>query len=166
MKTLKGFLAVLAVVVMLVAVTSCVTSSGGMMAGGAAAGLGAIGAKIGMDAADGGTQAYHGRETIMLSAVRDDILDVIIEVGQSMKFQVTNLDKERKIIQIEAISSFAFRELLGKNTHIIILIQVLEGGRKLSLEIRCEGNWRTGTYQNATKFLEEFKAGLLQRLEK
>lgn len=113
--------------------------------------------------AGGKFQTYTGSYSITLESARDDILDIIAEVGKTMDYSVSGLDSEHSTISLSSGTSVATTGLLGKSNQATIYVAVAELGKKLDIKIYLVGNFGAGTQKAADKLFEEFKAKLLEK---
>ncbi len=109
-------------------------------------------------------QNFSGKDSILLTASRSDILDIAAEVGKSMGFYVSALDRDRNIVSLSSGSSFAIALLIGKTSDAILTINSNDKGKKLDVDIWLMGNFGTGGQDEAEGLLKEFRIRLLQKI--
>jgi len=114
--------------------------------------------------AGGRVQTYMGSYSIMLEAPREDILDIVAEVGRTMGYSVSGLDRDQGTISLSSGSSMATTGLLGKSSQATIYVAIVELGKKLDTRISLVGNFGKGTQKAADKLFEDFKTKLLERI--
>ena len=68
------------------------------------------------------TQTFTGRDSITLQALRPDILDVVAEVGKSLGYDVSGLDREAGTISLSSRSSMFTGVMIGKINHSTLRI--------------------------------------------
>ncbi len=110
------------------------------------------------------TRTFSGNETITLTTSHADILNVISEVGKTLKYEVSYLNKQANAISLTTSSSLASNMMLGKYTQASIAIRVSEDGKKLDVQTNVMGNMGSGGEETATKVFEAFKVKLLERI--
>lgn len=110
------------------------------------------------------TQNFTGSDSITLQAPRPDILDVVAEVGKSLGYNVSGLDREAGTIYLSSSSSLFTGVMIGKINNSTLYISSLEGGKKLGIRVMLGGNFGTGGQEAATRLVEDFKAGLLKKI--
>lgn len=109
-------------------------------------------------------QTFIGQESMQLKSPRPDILDVIAEVGKSMGYEVTALNKQFDSISLGAQSSMLNVVLIGKISHVDLSIMSREGGRILDVQVMASGNFDTGGQEAAMKILNDFKENLSKKI--
>ncbi|MDE2179459.1 MAG: hypothetical protein KGJ40_01230 [candidate division NC10 bacterium] len=118
--------------------------------------------EIGMMASE--TQSFHGKDSITLQIPRSDILDVIAEVGKSLGYNVSSLDREAGTISLSSGASLFTGVMIGKINNSTLQISSIEGGKKLGINVSLMGNFGTGDQEAATNLVGDFKAKLLQKI--
>ena len=109
-------------------------------------------------------QTFTGRDSITLQAPRPDILDVVAEVGKSLGYDVSGLDREAGTISLSSKSSMFTGVMIGKTNFSTLTISSEEGGKKLGIRVVLGGNFGTGGQEAATRLVEDFKAELLKKI--
>ncbi len=109
-------------------------------------------------------QSFSGTDSIVLDQPKVDILDVIADVGKSMKFDVSAIDKNAGQITLSAGASFGTTMLIGKMQQSSLTVTIADGGKKLGITVFVMGNFGTGDQEAADKLVADFKARLAERL--
>jgi hypothetical protein len=120
------------------------------------AGIGIVGSK---------DQRFTGKDSLLLQNPRPDILDVIAEVGKSMGYSVSSLNKEANTISLSSSSSMLTTSLIGKMSQATLLIFLKDRGEKLDIEVFVSGNFGTGGGESAMELINDFKAKLLEKIK-
>ena len=97
------------------------------------------------------------------------MLDIITDVGKSMGFRVSQLNKGNEImptiITLSSQSSMMGTMFVGSVSGSSLTITIQEGGKKLDISVSTYGNFGSGGQEAATKIMDDFKSRLLQRLK-
>ena len=109
-------------------------------------------------------QSFTGKESILLEDSRADILDIIAEVGKSLGYSVSALDKRANIISLSYSSSRLALHLMGKMSSAKLTISLKNNGKRLDLDVTVFGNFGTGGQEAAMKLVNDFKAKLLENI--
>ena len=114
------------------------------------------------------TQTFNGRDSLTLETPKENILDIITEVGKSMGFRVSQLSKGDNVmppmITLSSQSSMMGTMLIGSMSGSDLTVMIQEGGKKIDISISAYGNFGSGGQEAATKIMDDFKSRLLQRL--
>lgn len=110
-------------------------------------------------------QSFTGKDSLLLQNPRSDILDVIAEVGKSMGYSVSALDKEANTVSLSSSSSMFTTFLIGKMSRTTFQISSKDRGKKLDIEVFVVGNFGTGGQEAAMKLINDFKAKLLEKIK-
>lgn len=110
------------------------------------------------------TQTFNGKDSITLQTPRSDILDIVAEVGKSLGYNVSGLDRESGTISLSSSASLFTGVMIGKINRSTLHISSLEGGKKLGILVMLVGNFGTGGQEAATRLVEDFKAELLKKI--
>lgn len=109
-------------------------------------------------------KSFMGHDSMVIDPPRKDILDVIADVGKSMKLDVSALDRASGTITLESgIKTLEFIGI-GKASTSDLTIATSEGGKKLDIQVLVTGNFGTGGQKAADKLVNAFKAKLKERL--
>ena len=111
------------------------------------------------------TQRFTGKDSILLQVSRPDILDIVAEVGKSMGYNVSALDREAKTISLSSSSSVFSTVLIGKMSQATLTISSKDNGKRLNIDVFVTGNFGTGGQEAAMKIIDDFKTKLLERIE-
>ena len=115
------------------------------------------------------TQTFNGSDSLTLEAPKEKILDIITEVGKSMGFRVSQLNKGNDImptiITLSSESSMMGTLLIGSMSGSSLTVTIQEGGKKLDISVSAYGNFGSGGQEAATKIMDDFKLRLAQRLK-
>ncbi len=110
--------------------------------------------------AGGRDQTFSGRETLELKTPRTDILDVVAEVGKSMGYDVSSLDKKANTISLSSGSSLLTTMLIGKVNQATLTVFSKDNGANLDVHIMVMGNFGAGGQAEATKIMDDFRTKL------
>lgn len=113
-------------------------------------------------ALDSPPKIFRGTEVLDLPVKRADILDVIADVGKSLGYSVSQLDRAAGIIGLSSDSSLLTRLLTG--TMNTLTLQTKEDGRRLAVNVMVSGFFGTGDQDAATRLVTDFKRKLIERL--
>ena len=114
--------------------------------------------------AGGGTDNFMGEDSFTVQPPREDILDVVAQVGKSLGYKVSGLNKEMGTISLTSRTSMATGMLIGKQSNATLTVASKENGKKLGISIFLMGNFGTGGQEHAEKLMSEFKAKLSETL--
>ena len=109
-------------------------------------------------------QSFSGKDSMLLQVSRPDILDIIAEVGKSMGYSVSALDKGANTISLSSGSSVFTMVLIGKMSQATLTISSKNNGKRLDIDVFVMGNFGTGGQEAAMKLVNDFKAKLLERI--
>jgi len=101
---------------------------------------------------------------MVLDQPRADILDMIADVGKSMKFDVSAIDKNSGYITLSYGASFGTTMLIGKMQNSRLEFRITDGGKRLEIGVLVMGNFGTGGQEAADKLVADFKTRLAERL--
>lgn len=117
---------------------------------------------IGMMASE--TQTFNGKDSITLQTPKSDIIDVIADVGKSLGYNVSGLNRETGTISLSSSVSLFTGVMIGKINQSTLTIASEEGGKKLGIHVHLMGNFGTGGQEAATRLVEDFRAKLLEKI--
>lgn len=109
-------------------------------------------------------ETFNGTDAMEIASPRSDILNVIAEVGKSLGYAVSSLDKNNRTIALSSQSSMLTTMAIGKVSGATITAQVQKAGRRLDLDVQVTGNFGSGGQDKADKLLENFKQALNAKL--
>ena len=109
-------------------------------------------------------QTFTGKDQLFLPVPRPDILDIIADVGKSMGYSVSALDKKANIISLSYQSSMFTAVMIGKLTQSTLTVSSKDNGKRLDIDIFLTGNFGTGGQEEATKIVNNFKEKLLEKI--
>ena len=109
-------------------------------------------------------QTFRGKDSMLLPVSRPDILDIVAEVGKSMGYSVSALDREANTISLSSSSSMLSTALIGKTSQAILTISSKDNGKRLDINVVVTGNFGTGGQEAAMKIIDDFKTKLLERI--
>lgn len=112
------------------------------------------------------TQQFNGKDSMLLKTPRSDILDIIAEAGKSMGYYVSALDKAQNTISLSSSISMPTMFLIGKHSQVMLTISVKDEGKKLDIDAFVHGNFGTGGQEEATRLVNDFKAKLIDRINR
>ena len=113
----------------------------------------------------GRLQAFQGSDELVLEKPREDILDVIAEVGKRFGYSVRLLDKGRGNIGLHKQSGVMSELTLAKETSAsITFMRNPKDETKFQVQYTFQANWGLATQQRAEAHWKEFKNKLLERL--
>lgn len=112
------------------------------------------------------TEQFSSHESIMLNSDRSDVFDIIAEVGESIGYKVSGIDKQNKKISLTSQSSTASVGLLGSAYYHIITFTVKSEDKLIDMYISLSGNFSSANKKEADKLYEEFKTKISERLKK
>ena len=112
----------------------------------------------------GDIQTFQGRESIILPVPKSNILDIVAEVGKSLGYSVSGLDREAGTISLSSGTSILTQAMIGKMNQSTLSVSLGEGGKKLDIGVSLMGNFGTGGQEAATNLVGDFKAKLLQKI--
>jgi len=110
------------------------------------------------------TQTFNGKDSITLQVPRSDILDVVAEVGKSLGYNVSGLNRETGTISLSSSVSLFTGVMIGKINETTLIISSEKGGKKLGIHVHLMGNFGTGGQEAATRLVEDFRAKLLKKI--
>ena len=109
-------------------------------------------------------QTFRTTDSMLLDTPRADILDLVADVGKSMKFDVSAIDKNTGSITLSSSAAFATTVLIGKMNNSNLKVTIQDGGKKLDIWLFIMGNFGTGGQEAAEKLVNDFKTRLRERL--
>jgi|GEM_PF-3004105 len=109
-------------------------------------------------------QTFRGKDSMLLPVSRPDILDIVAEVGKSMGYSVSALDREANTISLSSSSSMLSTALIGKTSQAMLTISSKDNGKRLDINVIVTGNFGTGGQEAAMKIIDDFKTKLLERI--
>jgi hypothetical protein len=109
-------------------------------------------------------QSFSGTDSMTLTTPRADILDVVAEVGKSMGYDVTSLDKNSQTISLGFSEHPGMALLIGKVNYSSLSVSVQDGGKKLAFSYSIMGNLGSGDQEAAEKLVTDFKTKITERL--
>jgi hypothetical protein len=118
--------------------------------------------EIGLMASE--TQTFTGNDSITLQAPRADILNIAAEVGKSLGYNVSRLDKDRGTISLSYDAGLFIGVMIGKIQNATLTISSENGENKLSVSVFLMGNFGEGGQEAAMGRIEDFKAKLLAKI--
>lgn len=110
------------------------------------------------------TESFTGDDSITLQAPREDILNVVAEVGKSLGYSVSSLDKKKGVIVLHYNLGSLASTTVGKIEKATLGIRSEEDGKKLFIGVKVIGNFGEGGQEAAMKRIEDFKAKLLEKI--
>lgn len=117
---------------------------------------------IGMTFSD--RQEFHGNESMIIENPRYNILDIIADVGKSMGYNISGLNREHGYISLSSSTRMTSMMLIGKMNRADLRIFVAEDGTKLNIQYSVLGNFGAGDYEAATQLVEDFKSEMEKAL--
>ena len=109
------------------------------------------------------TETFTGKDSITLKTPRPDILSIVAEVGKSLGYSVSSLDKEAGTISLSYDAGLFTGVMIGKINKITLTI-FERGGNKLGISVFLMGNFGSGSQEAAGKLVEDFKVKLLEKI--
>lgn len=110
------------------------------------------------------TKTFTGHYSIVLKESKDDILDIIANVGKSMEYEVSSIDKQNNSIGLTDQTSRATTALIGKTSRSTINFSIKKNLKIIDTRITLVGNFDYANQENADKIIEEFKIKLYEKL--
>ena len=110
------------------------------------------------------TQNFHGNDSFELQTPKPDIVNTMSEVGKSLGYNVSSLDRGMGSISLSDQTSFFVGMLIGKISHSTLMISSFDGGKKFDINVIVIGNFGNGTQEAAEQRVNDFKARLSERL--
>lgn len=109
-------------------------------------------------------QSFSTTDSMLLDTPRADILDVVADVGKSMEFDVSAIDKNRGSITLSSSAAYAATFLIGKMNNSNLTVTTQDRGKKLDIQVFTTGNFGTGGREASEKLVNDFKSRLRERL--
>lgn len=110
-------------------------------------------------------ETFQGNDSFKLSSPpREDILDVVSQVGKKMGLSVSQLDRKAGVIGLSGNSSGLSTMLVGAVSRSTMTVRVSDGGRTLDISTLVSGNFGSGGQEAADSQVEEFKNQLAKQL--
>lgn len=109
-------------------------------------------------------QTFHGKDSVTLQTPRTDTIDVMSNVGKSLGYNISGLDRERCTLSLSDQNSSFVYLLIGKTNHSTLGISSFDGGKKFDINVIVIGNFGNGTQEAAEQRVNDFKARLSERL--
>jgi hypothetical protein len=107
-------------------------------------------------------ESFQGSDEIRLAQPREDILAISEDVGKSLGYKVSSIDKSSKTIGFAKESAMMSTFLIGRVEYTRFTIH--DQGKIIQLHVAARGNFGTGGQQAATALLNQFKEALSRRL--
>jgi hypothetical protein len=101
-------------------------------------------------------------DQINLKATKEDILDIVADVGRSMDFKVKEIDRRAKTISITTQSSLFRGVMIGSSSTADITVIL---GDNIEIKVITSGNFGAGGQKAAEELLQKFKEKLLEKLK-
>lgn len=114
----------------------------------------------------GEIQTFQGRDSIILPVPRSDILDIVAEVGKSLGYSISGLDREAGTISLSSSTSPFTQAMIGKTNRSTLSVSLKEGGKKLDIHVSLIGNFGTAGQEEATNLVKDFKVNLSEKVGK
>ncbi len=109
-------------------------------------------------------QTFHGKDSFTLQTPRTDTIDVMSNVGKSLGYNISGLDRERYTLSLSDQNSSFVYLLIGKTSRSTLSISSFDGGKKFDINVIVIGNFGNGSQEAAEKRVNDFKARLSERL--
>lgn len=109
-------------------------------------------------------QTYTGRDSLILQAPEPNILHTVGEVGKSLGYKVSGLDKERGTIRLTSTSPLFVSVMVGKSSSATLSISIKDSGKKLDIGVVAYGNFGAADQENVMALVSDFKAKLLEKI--
>lgn len=100
---------------------------------------------------------YQGHETLHLDKAPTNALDGLAEVGKSLGYSVSSMDKEGQSVGLTSQTSSLAAGLIGHYGMTTLTIKVLPDGATLDVGILLTGNFGSGGQAEAEKVFGDFK---------
>jgi len=110
------------------------------------------------------TETFKGKDSITLKAPRPDILNIVAEVGKSLGYSVSGLDREAGTISLSYDAGLFTGVMIGKINKTTLMIRSEKGGNELSILFWLMGNFGSGGQEAADKLIEDFKVKLFEKI--
>jgi len=124
-----------------------------------------VGCGPGLQIVAGRQEIFQGGDQLVLEKPREDILDVIAEVGKSFGYSVRLLDKGRGNVGLYTQSGVISALTLGKDTSAnIAFMRNPKDETKFQVQYTLQANWGLATQERAEAHWNEFKSKLLEKL--
>ena len=109
-------------------------------------------------------QTFTGTYSIDTKNERPDILYIIAEVGKSLRYEVSSINKEMGSISLSRNEGFFSEFMTGEIDTIDLDISSENNGHKLNIVVNLFANFGHANQEIAMKHVEEFKAKLLDKI--
>lgn len=109
---------------------------------------------------------YKGYDVLEFESVKnqDVIFSTISEVGKSLGYSVSTLDKRKGHIGLAKDAGLFTGVMVGKIDKSFVRFNITNGGKTVEIQIFVMGNFGTGGAEAATRALDQFKFGLKRRM--
>lgn len=113
--------------------------------------------------AGGEMQTYQGGDSFSLARPLPDPLGSIQDVGKSLGYSVSGVDRPRSTVDLSLGTSMATVGLIGKSSTTTLTVTVAPNGTEITTSIMCVGNFGAGGQEAAEGRLKEFRNALIER---
>ncbi len=92
------------------------------------------------------------------------IIDIAGDVGKSLGYKVSNINEEISSISLSRDESLLEEIAIGKVQTVYINISSEDRGEKLNFVVKLFANFGDANQETANKYMEEFKAKLIEKI--
>ncbi len=107
---------------------------------------------------------YGGIDSLLLQVPTPNILDTMAEVGSSLGYKVSGLNRQHGTIHLTSCSPMFTNIMIGKFSSTTLSITVMENGTKLDIRVQTIGNFGTAEQENVMGRVNKFKVKLLEKI--
>ena len=118
---------------------------------------------VGLIASD--METFTINDQIDIKTTRVDILDVVAEVGRSIEFKVSGIDRGAGSISLTSQTSMFKGVMLGSGGGSNITVTLSDKNKRMEIGIYTWGNFGMGGQKAAEELLKNFKEKLLEKLK-
>ena len=111
------------------------------------------------------TKTFQGKDTLALSHAPRDFFAGATEVGRSMQYDVSGIDRSENTIRFSKDAGLFVGVMVGKIQHADIALRLENGGRAVDITVLTMGNFDTGGQEAAIAIIDSFKTRLAQKFE-
>ena len=110
------------------------------------------------------TKTYSGYETISLARTVPDYLNKAADVGTSLGYSVSRLNRSEHSIGFSKDAGLFVGVMIGKIERADVGLTFKNNGAVVEIEVHVMGNFDRGGQDTATTILNEFKSRLTRML--
>ncbi len=99
-------------------------------------------------------------QTMQLRARPANFVDTVVEVGQSLDYKYSGVDRAKNKVKLTDHSTAGIGVLIGKVSRLELNISLSPNGRTVNFEIAAAGNYSTSNQEKIEARLQQLKDAL------